>query len=880
MSQPNETDRVRALLSALILSTVTSLTIIACAGGPESGNNAHNKEKNQEEKQTDAADREYESRLKQAETDLAQQEQSNRKKAQTLYEKARTLLKKGEFETALEETNQALELDPTHKEAQNLKDTLLSLMGERRSPSANMEKLQDRLEAKIDQNLVRIQQDLEDSRELIDQEEYSKAEKKLQSLKTRLKGADWMDSKKFKDYKEQVNSLLETASIKAEKRKELIQQKLKEKSKQQAAEAEKKERMQEIRWTDRMMSQAIRHFENEEYEETIELTETILSRYPNFQDASDLKTDAQKARSGKFERELRVQKAEEWKNFQERMIAKRIPQSELLKFPSEEYWKKVNERATRRQPISSIGEQGQQQNLFSLRKKLKSDSTTLEFAQAQLPSILDSLRDKHDLNIVLDSDAEEKANQERSVFVRDLRLGNAISVIAQKYGLRHDLRDNTVFITTPENVRPQAELQIFKTRDLVYLLNDVNDFGTKKISGLQSSSQRENNIQDLNISYSDSKTNDSYPYEEEESTSDDPKETEKEKQVNLADMVKKHVAPDSWEHENTGIRQSYSGMLFVRNTPEVLANVERFVDDLRSFAGSMVNVSVHFLSLRDEFLEHYGVEFKQVDQSGNQNPGVSAQTGTPTFPGPGIDYNFLSNFSTSSSLPAGQFSTLQNSGGLGITYGEMGGTDYQAVMRALQKDDKSYILDSSQFTLFNTQRAHISIGEQNAFIQDFDVQPSAGASSFDPIIGVVGTGLILDVRPIISFDRRYVTLQLLPSLTSDVSFQESNILEIGGFPLVIQLPRIQKKSVSTTVRLPDHGSLLLGGLTRSETLNKQQGTPVLQDIPILSALFKETVKRDIGREVQILVKVEILNTAEEQQKAYGSTSTTGLQNQE
>ncbi len=901
MNQSSSEFRIPSYLISLSIAGLTVFSLISCTSAPDSpGGSSEQTQKQNTDSSSDQSQSEaskssnsqYQSRLKKVEEDLSEAERVNRKKADTLYDKARTLLDKGEYEKALDETKQALEYDPNHKQAEQLKDTLLSLLGERRSPSANLDNLQKRLDAKIEQNLVQIETGLEDAKQLMENEEYNRARNKLQTLQTRLKGSEWMDSEKFNQYSNEVDSLLKKATVQARKQKESIQNKLREESQQQAVEAEKKERMQEIRWTDRMMSQAVLHFKQEEYQQTINITNQILSRFPNFQVAKDLKQDAQKAYAGEFERELRAQKAEQWKNFQERMLSKRIPQSELLKFPSEEYWKKVNQRSTQQEPISAIEEGSDQQDLFSLRKKLKSESTTLEFANSDLNNVLDAVRDKHNLNIVVDGQAEQQAQQKRSIFLNDLRLTNALSLITEKYGLRYDLREDTVFVTTPANVRPQTELQIFKTKDLVYMLKDVNDFKTKNVGGLKPSrTDTRNTLEDIQMTQSEEQadsSSSSYPYlDDSESGTDKAKKTKKqdEKKVNLANMIKEHVAPDSWEHENTGIRQSYNGMLFVQNTPEVLANVERFVDDLRSFAGSMVNVSIHFLSVRDEFLEHFGIEFKNAQSQGggspffNTQPSVAGQSGTTTPPGPGVDYNFLSNFSTRSSQPSSPLSTIENEGGLGLTYENLGGTDYQAVLRALHRDDRSYILDSTQFTLFNTQRANITAGQQKAFIQDYEVQPSAGASSFDPQIGVIGTGLLLDVRPIISFDRRYVTLQLLPSLTSDVTFETEAILNIGGFPLTVQLPRLQKKSVSTTVRLPDNGSLLLGGLTRSETLNKKQGIPVLQDMPVLGALFKESVRRDVGRELRILVKVEILNTAEEQQEAYGATSTTGLQSE-
>ena len=49
-------------------------------------------------------------------------------------------------------------------------------------------------------------------------------------------------------------------------------------------------------------------------------------------------------------------------------------------------------------------------------------------------------------------------------------------------------------------------------------------------------------------------------------------------------------------------------------------------------------------------------------------------------------------------------------------------------------------------TVFNTQRANITLIDQVSFIQDFDVEVAQTAFIADPVIGVIQDGLTLNFR--------------------------------------------------------------------------------------------------------------------------------------
>jgi general secretion pathway protein D len=75
--------------------------------------------------------------------------------------------------------------------------------------------------------------------------------------------------------------------------------------------------------------------------------------------------------------------------------------------------------------------------------------------------------------------------------------------------------------------------------------------------------------------------------------------------------------------------------------------------------------------------------------------------------------------------------------------------------------------------------------------------------------------------------------------------------------------------VTTTVAVPDGGTVMLGGLKRLSEARSEFGPPILSNIPIINRLFKNV---GFGRETEslmILVTPRIIIQEEEEERATG-----------
>jgi general secretion pathway protein D len=210
------------------------------------------------------------------------------------------------------------------------------------------------------------------------------------------------------------------------------------------------------------------------------------------------------------------------------------------------------------------------------------------------------------------------------------------------------------------------------------------------------------------------------------------------------------------------------------------------------------------------------------------------------------------------------------------------------MLRAVEASVNSSLVTAPRVTLFNGQRAYVLVSIQRAYVSNLTPVVSTGVSSFAPTIGIVQSGVLLDVQATVSADRKYVTLTLRPQLATlldlaSFTFQvgstasatptaNGGALGIGVASAVpsgiIQEPELQIQQVKTTVSVPDGGTLLLGGQTVAGETEREVGVPVLSKIPFLKRLF---TNRSMAKDEQILlilVRPTIILQREIEQKQF------------
>lgn len=152
------------------------------------------------------------------------------------------------------------------------------------------------------------------------------------------------------------------------------------------------------------------------------------------------------------------------------------------------------------------------------------------------------------------------------------------------------------------------------------------------------------------------------------------------------------------------------------------------------------------------------------------------------------------------------------------------GDNFFGILRFLETQDKAKVLAQPSILTLNGNKASIDVSET----QYFKVETGVGenhTSRFQPI----KFGIQLDIVPWISQSG-----QITAEITPNVSNSEKTNNE--GYP------NVSTRSITTTVRLNDGQTLILGGLIKNQETTFNYKIPLLGDIPILGAFFRHSGK--------------------------------------
>jgi general secretion pathway protein D len=414
--------------------------------------------------------------------------------------------------------------------------------------------------------------------------------------------------------------------------------------------------------------------------------------------------------------------------------------------------------------------------------------------------------------------------------------------------------------------------------------------------------------------------------------------------------------------------------LVVSQTQEVHEEIANLLEQLRRLQDLQVTIEVRFITLADTFFERIGVDFDFNIQSNIRDPlnmtAIPTQGNGSTYPGAvginavqggrsqivGLDNTGAPGVALSRTVTTG----TGGAGGGGIGGGGAGGagalnpfngpnfysipfrqnsfgsatvpslpglpdpatsaanfgfailSDIEAyfLIQAAQGNTRSNVMQAPKVTLFNGQQAFVSDTRQRPFVTA--VVPVVGdfAAAQQPVITVLNEGTAVNVQAVVSNDRRFVRLTLVPFFSqigkvdefqfegsrssraktsdeksgTDVKVPGANgllgvtngakaagELEVQSNGTTIQLPEFLFTTVTTTVSVPDGGTVLLGGIKRLREGRNEFGVPILSKLPYINRLFKNVGMGRTTDSLMLMVTPRIIIQEEEEEKLLGTT---------
>jgi type II secretory pathway component GspD/PulD (secretin) len=359
----------------------------------------------------------------------------------------------------------------------------------------------------------------------------------------------------------------------------------------------------------------------------------------------------------------------------------------------------------------------------------------------------------------------------------------------------------------------------------------------------------------------------------------------------LIEFIKSNVAKETWVSDGMGIDMRGGSTLFVSQTPEAHSLIEQLLTSMRNTQSLQVNISVQILDVKKGFFEEIGVELTDKTGGDGQNPVISRSAGNyvDSVNGQGataldpdgyvrLNNTIAYNGSYTQNLPENGSTAsigprIQRGLNVDLAYHPfsfLGQDQINALFSAFEQETDAQILEHPTLTCFNGQRANTSFIHQRAYISDYDIVNA----SFDPHIDVLNFGNILDVRPVVSSDRKYITMEIRPTSVLPVDFQVEilNGFRTAGVPPIviglyfypIELPNVEVRELRSTVMMPDKGTLMVGGFSKALRQRTHSGIPFLSHIPFLGRLFSKNGTYDENRRIFFLLNAEILDLGEKE----------------
>jgi type II secretory pathway component GspD/PulD (secretin) len=572
---------------------------------------------------------------------------------------------------------------------------------------------------------------------------------------------------------------------------------------------------------------------------------------------------------------------------------------------------------------------------------------SVNFHNVPLSKALSDLQAMTGVNIVLrHNDLKDEGinpDQPVSLDVNNIALKSALKILVDSAHLTYVVGDEVVNVTTEAATRGKNVTKIYSVADLVIPIDDYmlpaasNTLGAlerivqQQGANLGAANTPFNNSRQMlpqgqavgNGTNSTLRTSDTLPGGVQPgggsamgySASVSPtKVTIHDKLINL---IQNCISPQSWSAVGGAGTIDYfpTGLALVINqTMDVQEQVADLLEALRRLQDLEVAVEVRMITLAETFFERIGLDFALNLKTDKATAQYEPQLVSSNFKPAGFvnDFSpgrFIAGLSPAQNAgPPGNFTSdldipiratsfqyaIPGFGGYPNNPGFNGGlslglaflSDIQVFMfmEAAQGDRRTNVMQAPKLTLFNGQTATITVNDNQFFVSAVSVVGFGGQIVFVPTNTPIPLGVSLTIQAVVSADRRFVRLNITPTLSNlnsaivplfPITTFITPVFEGGAqgqpvpFTQFIQQPNISTITIQTTVSIPDGGTVILGGLKTLSEGRNEFGPPVLSKIPYLSRLVKNT---GYGREAQsllIMVTPRIIINSEEEERQTG-----------
>ena len=282
------------------------------------------------------------------------------------------------------------------------------------------------------------------------------------------------------------------------------------------------------------------------------------------------------------------------------------------------------------------------------------------------------------------------------------------------------------------------------------------------------------------------------------------------------------------EREVTVVGDSKSNTVLVNASPKYLEKVREIIEEL-DIDPPQVLIQVLLAEVSLDSTESLGAEFGRARISetdlvagmGNL-PGIGGRAGTALLG-----------------------SLFSNSGTPNVA---IGAEDFELLINALASQSRVQVLSNPSVMVENNSEGFIQVGETIRLPDSVSFSAAGQQSSVTP----EDIGILLRVTPSIN-PEGFVRMEIEPEI-SRLSLQTTQISENFNSPVVT------RRRANTTVTVKDGQTVVIGGLISDRFERVDKKIPLLGDIPVVGALFRQFKENSSKTELLIVLTPHVVRS--------------------
>jgi len=488
-----------------------------------------------------------------------------------------------------------------------------------------------------------------------------------------------------------------------------------------------------------------------------------------------------------------------------------------------------------------------------------SENVTLDFKEADINNVLKIISYKAGVNIVATPDVLGNV----TIKLVDVPWEQALDIILKTYGFGYQKQGNVILVTKLENMAKIQAEEALKTEIVTLKFLDAQDAQRilipmlsqrGKISVLYTKGQKGWKFGSFKIG------------KEEVAARELTREAETEKTIETIAIERTATGLSAIKAEFEPSVKSKT--LVITDTSSTLDRIKNVILPQVDRKPKQVLIETKMMEVTLDKLKDVGFDWG-TGSTGAESSALTSidlnKTGAGTLGAHALGSEVLpSIFSPkSNSATQGIVGVEPYNAGLEILFKKLTGTQFEAILHALQEDVDTNTLSSPRILTIDNQEASILVGFHTPILVSEVTAGSTsgeGATVTQTLDYYQEIGIRLNVVPQVNEDN-YINMILHPSVTSSSS-NVTATSTAGTTTTNTNYPIIDVREAQTQVLMKDGETVVIGGLLKDVKSKSVIGIPIISKIPYIGTFFRRETIKTAKVDLLIFITARVVNDDE------------------